>query len=72
MSKEVGIMLGEISEDEQGYERPLLSALVTTQGKPGLGFFKLARLLGKLQAMGEANEYNFWEAEKLAVYDTWT
>lgn len=53
MARKTGILLGEISEDEHRAGRPLLSCLVRRgkDGKPGNGFYVLARqlrLLGEL------------------------
>jgi hypothetical protein len=73
MSKEVGQMSGEISEDEHSQGRPMLSAVAVsvTRRIPGSGFFDLARSLGKLQDSSEQAERRFWEEEKTAVYATW-
>lgn len=72
MGREVGYLIGEISEDEHVNGRPMLSAIVVnTQGKPGPGFFSLARDLGKLQDDTPEGEHRFWEKEKAAVYATW-
>ena len=50
MGREVGHLLGAISEDEHVQGRPMLSAVaVGVSGQPGDGFFALARELGKLQ-----------------------
>jgi hypothetical protein len=72
MGREVGYILGEISEDEVRHGRPMLSAIaVSAAGVPGGGFFGLARDLGRLQEDTEAAERRFWEEEKEAVYATW-
>ena len=72
MAKETGQILGEISEDECGNGRPMLSALVVgASGLPGSGFLKLARGLGKLQDDSDMDEHRFWDEEKAAVYATW-
>jgi len=70
MAKEVGQILGEISECEHNQGRPLLSAIVIRKdtGMPGEGFFKLARQLNKFQGQ---DEQNFWKNELQAVYGTW-
>ena len=48
MGREVGHILGEISEDEFQAGRSMLSAVaVNVNGKPGPGFFTLARELGR-------------------------
>lgn len=68
--KEVGQMLGEISEDEVHAGRPMLSAVVVgVSGKPGPGFFGLAGDLGRLSDGGD--QQAFWEQERDAVYDAW-
>lgn len=70
MGKEVGQLLGEISEDECDRDRPMLSALaVGVNGKPGDGFYDLAKTLGKLGS-GEAEDH-FWEAERRKLYEIW-
>jgi len=71
--KETGHLLGEISDFEHSNGRPMLSALVINKGteKPGEGFFKLARHLGKLKSVSEKDEKPFWEQELQAVYDAW-
>src|SRR5216117_2232517 len=67
MGSETGIILGEISEDEVRAGRPMLSAVaVGVSGKPGSGFFGLARDLGKLRD-GE-DEMAFWHAERDRAY----
>jgi len=72
MGKEVGHMLGEISQDELDHGRPMLSALaVGVSGSPGSGFFSLARELGKLQERSKEAQHRFWEEEKAAVYKAW-
>ncbi|MCB8945211.1 MAG: hypothetical protein H6658_15805 [Ardenticatenaceae bacterium] len=72
MGREVGIMLGEISENELAQERPMLSAIVVgVSGVPGPGFAAIARQLGKLDSEDKADEMAFWEREKTAVYQTW-
>jgi len=72
MGKEIGLMLGAISEDEANNGRPMLSAIaVSARGMPGSGFFALARDLGKLKGMSNQGMKRFWEEEKAAVYETW-
>lgn len=70
MGREVGHILGEISEDEVRAGRPMLSAVaVGVNGKAGSGFFGLARRLGRL---GENNDESaFWEEELHAAYSAW-
>jgi hypothetical protein len=72
MANEVGQVLGEISEDEHGYGRPLLSALaVSEKGIPGEGFWTLARRLGRFSGEGSEEELRFWHGEQGRVYETW-
>ena len=69
---DVGQVLREISEDEHGAGRPLLTALVVTgKGIPGDLLFSLARGLGKLASADPADEMKFWMTEEGRVYDTW-
>ena len=70
MGKEVGQILGEISEDEVRAGRPMLSVVaVSAKGKAGPGFFELARGLGRLDE--NKNESAFWEEESHAAYSAW-
>ena len=70
MGKEVGLILGEISEDELRAGRPMLSSVaVGVNGKAGSGFFGLARELGRLDQ--NADESVFWKDELLAAYSAW-
>jgi hypothetical protein len=72
MGRELGQLLGEISEDEFLQGRPMLSALaVSSLGKPSEGFFVLARQLGKLKSESGADEQAFRENECKAVYEIW-
>lgn len=73
MGKALGEYLGDISEVEvKEHGRPMLSAIaVTTTGKPGDGFFALAKDLGKLTSDHPSDRMAFWEAEKKSVYQTW-
>src|SRR5262249_6960595 len=49
MGSEIGAYLGVISEDEVRQGRPMLSAIaVNVEGKPGGGFYGLAKELDKL------------------------
>ena len=53
MGKETGAILGEISTDEVRAGRPMLSAVaVKTTGRPGPGFFPLAKNSGALRGRG--------------------
>jgi len=73
MGAEAAGVVGAISGDEVAQGRPMLSALVVKAGshKPGGGFFKLARQLGRLQSDRPEDEQRFWEQEKEALYETW-
>ena len=72
MSREVGLLLGEISEDEHLQGRPLLSALViNVEGKVTGGFFTLARLLGLLTSDDPAAEQRFLDQQRKAIYAYW-
>jgi hypothetical protein len=70
MGRETGQVLGEISEDEVAAGRPMLSSVaVGVNGKPGPGFFTLARELGLLQA--DQDEAGFWQRQREAAYLAW-
>lgn len=70
MGREVGHILGEISEDEVVAGRPMLSAVaVGVDGKAGSGFFILAKDLSRFSS-GQ-NEATFWELERQTVYLSW-
>jgi len=72
MGRELGQLLGEISDDEAQRKRPMLSAVaVGKSGKPGPGFFDLARSLGKLESTSRDEENCFWKREMAAVHKTW-
>lgn len=72
MAAETGHILGEVSEDELERGRPMVSALaVGVSGRPGEGFFKLARELGRLQSEKPEDEQRFWKQEREALYKTW-
>ena len=68
MGLEIGRMLGEISRDEVHAGRPMLSAVVVSaEGRPGQGFYKLAADLG----FAESADIRFWKAQQEAVYEAW-
>ena len=70
MQRETGHILGEISEDEVHSGRPMLSAVaVGVSGKPGDGFFGLAKDLGLMKP--DENQENFWETQREAAYRAW-
>lgn len=72
MGREVGNMIGVISENELQQGRPMLSAIVVgVNGKPGAGLYAWARDLGRLQSEHPADEERFWEDEKEAIYKEW-
>jgi hypothetical protein len=67
MGSAIGHILGEICEDEVA--RPMLSAVaVGVSGKPGPGFYSLARELGRPK---QADDLVFWENERNAAYAAW-
>jgi hypothetical protein len=70
---ETGRMLGEISKFEHEHGRPLLSAVVIRSDlkRPGDGFFKLAKELGKFKGESKEDQKKFWNRELQAVYTTW-
>lgn len=56
----MGEIIGEISEDEVGQNRPMLSAVcVGVSGKPGPGFYTWVRQLGRLASEEESAERHF-------------
>jgi hypothetical protein len=70
MAVETGHILGEISEDEVAAGRPMLSAVaVGVSGKPGQGFYHLARELERMNAIED--ETSCWERERDAAYAAW-
>jgi hypothetical protein len=72
MGKEVGQILGEVSEDEVARGRPMLSAIVVnTAGLPGPGFFGLATDLGLFKGESDHEKREHWERTKADVYAVW-
>ncbi len=72
MARELGQILGKISEDEHQSGRPMLSAVaVATSGSPGEGFFTLAARLGKYSGASKSEEKVFRTSERDRVYDIW-
>jgi hypothetical protein len=70
MGKEVGLVLGEVAEDEVLAGRPMLSAVVVSvDGSVGPGFFALAKALGLLT--GAQSETAFLETTRNAAYAAW-
>ena len=68
--REIGEILGEISQHEHDAGRPLLSAVVISRdtNMPGEGFFKLARDLSLFMA---EDELSFFTKELEKVYAQW-
>jgi hypothetical protein len=67
MGGELRQILSEISEDTVRDGGPMLSAIaIGVRGKPGPGFFDLAKELGRLPA--EADEISFWKREMESVF----
>lgn len=72
MGREVGNIIGVISEDEVALGRPMLSAIVVgVNGKPGDGFYGWARDLGRFEGEGKEAQERFWQQEREAVYEAW-
>ncbi|HUJ39263.1 MAG TPA: hypothetical protein VLW54_01855, partial [Candidatus Acidoferrales bacterium] len=73
MAGQVGQLLGEISEDEVNYKRPMLSALVVEKntGQTGKGFFKIAIKLNRLTKSSKSARRAFLAKEKRALYEFW-
>jgi len=77
MAKQVGIVLGEISEDEHDQKRPMLSSVAVSKtgkdkGIPSPGFFTLAKQLGKLQNKATDDEKRlFWLNVLESTFRTW-
>lgn len=70
MGREVGYVLGEISEDEVGAGRPMLSSVaVDVRCHVGEGFFALARDLGSLRP--DMDPLPFLETERERTYQAW-
>jgi hypothetical protein len=70
MGREVGQILGEISDDEVVAGRPMLSSVaVDVRGRVGEGFFALARDLGRFAV--PSSETAFLEKEREATYQAW-
>jgi hypothetical protein len=64
-------LLGEISTHEHNMAHPLLSAVVllADEGKPGQGFFTLARDVGLYQG---DDDLKFWLDEIKQVHAHWS
>lgn len=72
MGSEIGQVLGEISEDEQLRDRPMLSAVaVGVSNAPGDGFFTCAEELDRQSGETREARNRFWKSERDAVYLAW-
>lgn len=72
MGKEVGYILGEISEDEHNQGRPMLSAVaVGVSGEPGSGFYALAKDLNLFSEESLEAKRKFWKKELDKIYKIW-
>lgn len=72
MGKRLGEILGAIFQNEYLQNRPLLSAVaVTTNGRPGGGFFRLAYELGLIDSDDPERHHAFWEDQVMQCYETW-
>jgi hypothetical protein len=70
MSRQVGELLGTVSENEKKQNRPMLSAIaIGVSGKPGKGFVPWATELGFFKEGDDENA--FWEKECQKVYQEW-
>ncbi len=65
--------LKEICEYEVDLNRPMLSAIVVRKDskRPGPGFYKLARALGKLLDEEPSHDQDFLKSEQEQVYKSW-
>lgn len=72
MGKEIGRLIGLISEDEVKNGRPMLSAIVIgVSGEPGEGFYNWAEELKNVKLETKEAKRRFWEQEMVEVYETW-
>lgn len=69
----MSILLDEISSGEHQQGRPLLSVVVIRKdlGRPGHGFYELARRLGLYHGHGEIDEVVFFTKEFQRVEECW-
>jgi len=73
MSKEIGQILGEISQNEHDQGRPMLSAIAVSKGGlTGDGFFNLAKVLGYSFEDTEIGKKSFLEDMSQKVYKVWS
>ena len=74
MARETGRMLGAINHRERFCGRPMLTAVVVSSvdGRPGEGFYGLARQAGSLGSGATRDqEREFWRGELERVYEEW-
>lgn len=72
MARQVGEVLGEISEDELRCGRPMLSALaVGATGEISDGFYQWAVTLGALQDASQQGKERFLSSTRKDLYETW-
>jgi len=72
MGADTGEILGLITRQELGEGRPMLSAVcVGVSGKPGKGFYGLAKKLGRFDSTNPGERSRFWRSELQAVYEAW-
>lgn len=69
----IGEILGQISTHEHENGRPLLSAIVVLSGDgcPSEGFFKLARHLGRYSGHSDEEDLAFFAREIKHLYSFW-
>ena len=69
----LGRYLDVICELEAEEDRPMLTALLISKdtGRPGEGFYDMARKLNKYAGTTEQDDIDFFKQELQAVYDTW-
>jgi hypothetical protein len=70
-------LLGEISGDENGDGRGMLTAIVVLKGgdnpdTPGGGFYACAKNLGYNVKPGDVEKLAFWAEQVKAVFSFWT
>ncbi len=72
MGRQIGNILGAVSQNEAQQQRPMLSALaVAVNGAPGPGFFTLAREMELLNSDHPADQAAFWEDQVRQCYEIW-
>jgi len=70
MAREIGELIGAVSQNEINLGRPMLSSIVVgINGKPGKGYYEWAKRLGVIKD-GE-NEEEFWNSECKKIYEEW-